>query len=308
MIPQPPPPPSQQLDIFAHSRDVMLRNDVLQALEQRDAPGARTAWLALADEFPTDPDLRSLDVLASALEQHRDTPLPDHEALARERQLLTEDVAAAARRALGTAAGEAWLRPMWQALAARCAGLPFQASRADDHAAALWLRGEHWAQAALAVQGIESWRRIPAPLAWMVEARCRLGQLDESWALLAELAWLAPSRLDALLRRPIDPLLARMHKKFVSAFDNASDGALDSSGESVDLAWFPAWVLTQTPALAPHLSLALHSQHSAAERGMRLLLDLLSLERQGRHHDLVQRRRALRDLHAPLYAAYMATR
>ena len=103
-----------------------------------------------------------------------------------------------------------------------------------------------------------------------------------------------------------------MHKKFDSAFDgtfdSAFDGAIDSSGESVDLAWFPAWVLTQTPALAPHLSLALHSQHSAAERGMRLLLDLLSLERQGRHNDLVQRRRALRDLHAPLYAAYMATR
>jgi hypothetical protein len=41
---------------------------------------------------------------------------------------------------------------------------------------------------------------------------------------------------------------------------------------------------------------------------MRLVLELLGLERQGRHAELVQRRRALRDLHAPLYAAYMSTR
>ena len=303
MIPQQPQPvqhPPQQLDIFAHSRDVMLRNDVLHALDRRDATGALAACRALADEFPTDPDLPSLDVLAHALAPPCDTPLTDHDALARERQRLVDDVAAAAHRALGPAAAEPWLRPMWHALALRCAGLPFQPARPDDHATTLWLHGAHWAEAVLAVQGIESWRRIPAPLAWMLEARCRLGQLDACWALLAELAWLAPGRLDTLLRRPIDPLLARLH----TAFDRSFDGAGDAS----DLPWFPAWVLTHTPALSPHLALAQPSQHSDAERGMRLLLDLLSLERQGRHHDLVQRRRTLRDLHAPLYAAYMATR
>ena len=306
------PPPPQQLDIFAHSRDVMLRNDVLHALDRRDAAGARAAWLVLASEFPADPDLPSLDVLARALEAPCDTPLPNHDALARERHRLTDDVAVAARRALGTISAEPWLRPMWQALALRCAAIPFQASRPDDHATALWLRGAHWAQAALAVQGIESWRRIPAPLAWMVEARCRLGELDACWALLAELAWLAPGRLDALLRRPIDPLLARLHAKFERSWDGgfeaSFDGAFNALGNACDLPWFPAWMLTHTPALAPHLALAQPSQHTDAERGMRLVLDLLSLERQGRHNDLVQRRRALRDLHVPLYAAYMATR
>ena len=307
MVPQPPQhlqPPPQQLDMFAHSRDVMLRNDVLHALGRRDATGARAAWRALADEFPTDPDLASLDVLARALAHSCDTPVPDHDALAAERTRLVDEVTVAAHRALGVAAAETWLGPMWHALARRCAALTFQAARPDDHAAALWLRGAHWAQAALAVQGIESWRRIPAPLAWMLEARCRLDQLDESWALVAELAWLAPGRLDALLRRSIDPLLTRLH----TAFDRSFDGRADEPGDASDLPWFPAWLLTHTPALAPRLALAQPSQHSDAERGMRLLLDLLSLERQGRHHDLVQRRRALRDLHAPLYAAYMATR
>lgn len=278
----------------------MLRNDVLRALEQHDATGARAAWHALADAFAHDPDLRPLDMLTRALEQRSDTPLPDHDALARERLVLAQDLSAAARQALGATAGDAWLRPLWRALAARSASLPFHAARADDHAATLWLRGEHWAAAAQAVQGIESWRRIPLPLAWMAEARCHLDGIDGSWALLTELAWLSPHRLDTLLRRLDDPLLARLHKKF--------DATFEGSGEVTDLAWFPAWVLTETPALAPHLALALPSQHSAAEQGMRLLLELLGLERQGRHHELVQRRRALRDLHAPLYAAYMATR
>ena len=54
--------PPQQLDIFAHSRDVMLRNDVLQALERRDAASARAAWRALAAEFDADLALGSVSV------------------------------------------------------------------------------------------------------------------------------------------------------------------------------------------------------------------------------------------------------
>ena len=290
----------QQLDIFAHSRDVMLRNDVLQALERREAASARAAWRALAAEFDADLALPPLDVLTRVLEQRDDSPLLDHDALARERHALAQEVATAARQALGAEAGDAWLHPLWAALAARCERLPFNPARPDDHAAALWLRGGDWGAAVQAVERIESWRRIPAPLAWMLEARFRLGGIDESWALLAELAWLAPSRLDALLRHLHDPLLTRLHKRFEAAFD--------CDGQRNELAWLPAWLLTQTPALAPRLALAQPAQHSDAERGMRLMLELLGLERQGRHHDFVQRRRSLRDLHGPLYAAYMATR
>ncbi|MFP3646177.1 hypothetical protein [Paraburkholderia sp. SIMBA_054] len=41
----------QQLDIFADSRDVMLRNAVLEELQRRDGDGARTALDQLATEF-----------------------------------------------------------------------------------------------------------------------------------------------------------------------------------------------------------------------------------------------------------------
>jgi len=53
---------------------------------------------------------------------------------------------------------------------------------------------------------------------------------------------------------------------------------------------------------------AQHSLHTAPEQAMRLLLELLGLERQGRHHEMVERRKALRDVHPSLYAAYMTTR
>ena len=64
-----------------------------------------------------------------------------------------------------------------------------------------------WAAAADAVGRIESWWRIPAPLAWMTEARHRMDGLDAAWPLLVELAWLAPKRFDALARSLADASL-----------------------------------------------------------------------------------------------------
>ena len=154
---------------------------------------------------------------------------------------------------------------------------------------------------------IESWRRIPAPLAWMTEARHHLeglrgndGDREGSLSLLAELAWLSPSRFDTLAKRLADPSLERLLKKFGANFEG--------EGTSDDLAWFPAWALTEEAGLARWLGQAQPGLHTEPERAMRLMLDLLSLERQGRHHDLVAKRKLLRDVHASIYAAYMRTR
>ena len=293
-------PAPRQLDIFADSHDVMLRNDVLRAIEDRQSAEARHAVAALARAYPQDAHLSALELLVGALEDCDSVPLPDHDALARERSALLEDLTPAALQAYGTADGARWLRPLWRDLATRAATLPFRPDRPEDHSAALFLRAEDWPFAAAAVEGVESWRRIPAPLGWMLEARCASGALDHAWPLLAELAWLAPARLDQLLRRLDDPLLQRLHKTFGAEFDG--------DGGARDLVWFPAWLLTHRPALAPQLALAQPSPNEAPERALRLLLDLLALERQGRHHDLVQRRRTLRGLQRHLYDAYMATR
>ena len=289
-----------QLDIFEDSRDQMLRNDVLHALERRDAAAARQAWQQFAAEYADDATLAPLDRLVHALERPETALFDAAPQAAVALRLLQDDLVPAAQRLWSAAAADAWLAPLWAQLARRAARLAFDAAAPELHAAALWLRAGQPAEAAEAVAHIASWRRIPAPLAWMTEAVHRRDGLDASWALLAELAWLAPERFDALLRRLGDPLLDRLRRQF--------DAAYEGDGPSGDAAWFPAWVLCEKPALAALIGQAQPGLKRAPERAMRLLLDLLQLERQGRQHDLILRRRQLRDLQPALYAAYMKSR
>jgi len=254
----------------------------------------------LNDEYPHDHALAPLAVLLAALEAPERPPFADRDAASAARAELTDRIAPAAQRLLGEVDAATWLAPLWRRIAHQAQRLPFRAEHSDDHAAALWLRAGDWPEAAAAAARIESWRRIPAPLAWMAEARYRIDGLDAVWALLAELAWLAPGRFDMLVRRLGDPNVDRLRKQFDAEFDGVGDVS--------DLAWFPAWVLTEQPALAPRLAQAQASQPDPPEQAMRLLLMLLGLERRGRHHELIERRKALRDLHPSLFAAYMKTR
>lgn len=289
-----------QLNLFDHCRDVMLRNDVLQALQQRDLEAARRACSAFGAEFPLDPGLPPLALLIDALAPADEAPFADHDLLLAARSAIGEHIEPAALRLFGQAEGMAWLLPLWRQLAQRAAPLQFRTERTEDHAAPLWLRAGDAAAASRAVAGIESWRRIPAPLGWMAEACWHMQGLPAAWPLLVELAWLAPARFDTLTKRLADPVLGRLRKGF--------DAGFEGQGDVSDLAWFPAWVLTTSTALAPSLREAQPALHTAPEQAMRLLLELLSLERHGRHHELVERRRQLQDLHGPLFKAYMQTR
>lgn len=289
-----------QLDIFEHSRDVMLRNDVVHALEQRDAAMARASWQALATECPQDPSLPSLLVLTEAIEARSQAAFRDHEALRHARQAVQDHIQPAALRTFGEKGAAAWLCPLWRDLAQRAGPLAFRGDCGEDHAAPLWLRAGDWKAVVDVVAAIESWRRIPAPLAWMAQARLHLYGLQPTWAMLAELAWLSPRRFDELVQRSGDPVLQQLVRKFEANFEGA--------GDVNDLAWFPAWVLTDHPGLADHLGPAQGSQHHPPEQAMRVLIELLGLERQGRHHDIIARRKTLRDLRPSLYGAYMKTR
>ena len=289
-----------QLDLFADSRDVMLRNDVLDALQRRHACDARQAWERLTGEYPADDTAPMLAVLISAIENVPTARFVSHPALVEARRVLADEIAPAARRLLGEQAAGAWLVPCWRTLAQRAAALPFDADCSDHHAAPVWLQAGDWDAAKQAVERIASWRRIPAPLAWMTEARYRADGLDLAWPLLTELAWLAPARCVALISRLGDASLDALRRQF--------DAEFIGTGELTDFAWFPAWLLTVKPGLADRLREAQLSRHVDAERATSMLLQILSLERQGRHHDLIERRQALRDLHGGLYAAYLKTR
>jgi hypothetical protein len=109
-----------------------------------------------------------------------------------------------------------------------------------------------------------------------------------AWPLLTELAWLSPGRFAFLVTELRDPLLVALRRKF--------DAQFEGTGQTADLAWFPAWVLVEKAAFASRMREAQPSRHTSPERATRLLLQILELERQGSQHDLVERRKALRDL------------
>lgn len=296
-----------QLDIFEHSREVMLRNDTVHALERRDAPAALQACERLAQEHPTDESLAALRVLCGyveAAEVDRHEEFRNHAALREARHKLQDSIHDAAQRTFGAPDAAVWLAVSWQDIARRAGSLAFDARVPQDHAAPMWLRAGNWEAAAQAVATIESWRRKPAPLAWMAEARLHLLGLRATWPLLAELGWLSPALLESVAQHSPDPLLPQLIRSFEANFDASSSGG----GEIADLSWFAAWVLIERPSLREQMAVAQASQHSAQEQAMRLLVELLGLERQGRHSDIVARRKVLRDLQPSLYAAYMKNR
>lgn len=289
-----------QLDIFAHSRDVMLRNAVADALQRRDAVAARGGLHLLLSEYPSDDLLPALSTLTRALEDQRPERFGDHDALRRAHGEITCEVMPAAARVFGDTAGNAWLAPFWRALAHAAEHLPLCRNEHDAHAVPWWIKVGDWVAAQEAIARIASWRRIPTTLCWMAEAQYHKHGLEAIWPLLAELAWLSASRLDGLVHRLKDACLTTLRRTFNYRFEG--DGAVE------DLVWFPAWALIEKPGLANLLRQAQQSTQSSPERAMRLLLELLNLERHGRHHELVERRKELRDLQPALFAAYMSTR
>jgi hypothetical protein len=82
----------EQLDIFADSRDVMLRNDVLEALQRRVVVSARTAVKRLASEYPDDGALPAMSMLVRELDRRATERFADHGALAIARRQLEDEV------------------------------------------------------------------------------------------------------------------------------------------------------------------------------------------------------------------------
>jgi hypothetical protein len=294
----------RQLDIFDDGRDVALRNDLAQALLDGDPLAARRIANTLQAEFGADPVLAP----AAALIEHQHWQLSlgaqgllDVTTLLGARQRLDGPVAAAAAAVFGALEALAWLAGQWRWLAGQASGVGWHPAHAGAHAAALYLRGQAWPQAAEAVARIDSWRRIPVPLLWMTQARWRGDGADAAWPLLAEALWLAPARaaalLPALADKSLDQLVARFEERF------------DTTAESADVwAWLPAFALVDQPLLAGPFSPATPPKEDAPGCAFSVVMALLRLEHQGRHHEIVESRARLQALSAALFAAYMVTR
>jgi hypothetical protein len=290
----------QQLDIFADSRDVVLRNDVVEQAQRRRAVDARAALRQLAREYPEDSALPAMTVLVGELENGSSLPLTDHAELAAVRRHLEDHAMPAAQRVMLAQDAHAWSTPCWRSLAQRAAPLAFCGTDTESHAAPLWLRAGDWAAATDAVNTIESWWRILSPLAWMAEARYRAAGLDAAWPPLAELAWLAPSRFATLIAGLRDASLDALRRRV--------DAEFSGTGEIKDYAWFPAWLLVVKPALVGRLGEARVQRELPASRATALLGEILRREHEGDQHELVALREGLSRLHTGLFDAYMATR
>lgn len=294
----------RQLDIFDDSRDVALRNDLAQALLAADPVAARRIAGTLQAEFGDDRVLAPAYTLIEHLGWRLSLNVPGHlevAAVLDARQRLDGPLAAAAVAVLGAQEAPSWLGAQWCWLAGQAADIGWQPAAAEAHPAALYLRGQAWAQAAEAVARIESWRRIPLPLLWMTQARWRGNGADAGWPLLAEALWLAPTRAAALLPALADARLERLVARFEERVDPAA-----ASG--ADWAWLPAFALVEQPLLAGPLSSAIVPTETAPGEAFGVVMALLRLERQGRHHEIVAHRARLQALSANLFAAYMATR
>jgi hypothetical protein len=289
---------NMQLDLFVHSRDVMLRNDVLASLRSRDAAAGQKALAVLGAEYPQDnllaPSAELLKALTASTERFR-----DHDEAAAAVHTMQNVIVPSANFVFGTGEARNWLAVIWRSLASSAARLSYNVVTPHTHAAFMSLQGHDWVAAESATATIPSWRRIPTSLAWMAEARCGRGGLQSAWCLLVELAWIDTPRFGALARRLDAPALRKLLDDFDADFEPDSEA---------DLAWFPAWTLITEPALAPVFREAQVCNDAAPERASRLVMELLVLERQGRHVDLVAERKRLRDLNTTLFSRYMSTR
>ena len=287
-----------QFDLFMHGRNVMLQNDIVAALRDRDEAAGRQALAIFATEFPEHELLAPMAILLNTLVMPAEL-FADHNSAAASLRDMETVVVAAARGVFGDKEANDWLSPLWRSLAHCAANLPFNAGMPKTHAAYLLLQSGDWAAAEAAVAGIPSWRRIPAPLVWMAEARFYQGGLEQVWRLLLELAWIDACAFGALARRLKAPSLHKLLRDFDAAFED---------DEAPDRAWFPAWLLIVLPAMASIMRETQPCNNNAPERVARLITELLALEKQGRHADIVAQRKRLRDLHAGLYAIYLSSR
>ena len=312
----------QQLDIFNDGRDTQLVHRLAEAVRAGDSNAAALALQSLQTEFPDDRHLSAATTLLTCLNDacsspalHFSTSEPARQSLAH----LTQQLMPAAQRLLGAADASPWLAQRCKQLATRCAGLPYRSDSKDVHAAALWLRAGAWAEAAQAVHGIESWRRRPTPLGWMAQASSQLEGADAAWPLVAELAWLRPSRVPGLVAVLAQPEFTKLAQRFETAegawldADGANSARAAPAAGSTDTtasdwAWWQAWLLVEQPLLWRPLSTAQTQADGPAQRAFHLMLSLMHLEKRGSHHELIAHRKQLREQSPALFAAYMATR
>ena len=290
---------NDQLDLFLDSQSVRFVNEVVAALDARDAERTAAGLAALRAHAPDDANLPALEFLTDALAGWC-KPAADAQAIAGAARWLEREVAPAAQRALGVCAG-GFVCAFFRELADVARGLSYSNAQPTAHRAWLCLRCGAWAEAEAAAQAIPRASTTPDALQWLACARYRQHGLAAARSALFALAWHAPQRLASALAELQDELLDRDWQRFTGAceWDSVADAELP--------AWFPAWYLHEHPAVRNDLDY-FDAPSSKPAEAARLLNHILDLESRGDWHKLASARDKLRKLNEDVFKLYMARR
>ena len=289
-----------QLDLFLHSRAVVLANEVIEALLARDAVRAAEGLDSLLAEQPGHCGRKALETLCAVL---REWPfLPGGPAgIAAAIRRLEADAHPAARAAMGEKAAD-FMRPLWRELARDACAHAYDPAFAQSYSAPLYLRCGDAEAALAAAQAIAHHDDNVDALHWLAVARHRIDGLDASRTPIMRLALIGPERLPTVLSEIDDPLLSRDWHAFHGACH-----WLDPQDEAT-AAWFPAWHLVEYPGIRIDLGASAALPATRAAQAFVELARLLGLEKQGYSSALVSARRRLRELDSDLFDLYMARR
>jgi hypothetical protein len=155
----------RQLDLFIDGGDALLIQEIVTGLIDRDVGRSEMGLHRLGQEHARHPDLEALTVLVEALTPS--VPAAATHVVLTERIELTERrLVPAARRFLG-ADPDAFLPPVWQALAATAADLPFEATHPRAHRAWLCEQYGEWTDMRAVVEKEPGWADTPLLRYWM---------------------------------------------------------------------------------------------------------------------------------------------
>ena len=290
---------ARQLDLFLDGRDAFLVYEVVTSLVGRDRARAETGLERLRQEHPFHPDLPALALLVAALNE----PLPSpttHAGVTAGIEALQQALAPAALLLLGEDAAT-FLQPLWKALAATVASLPFDKAHPRAHLSWLCQQYGDWAAVRAAVEAEPDWTASACLRYRLGLARHHLGELEAAIRLWLPLCWMDP--LLFARRAPTLPstVLCEGWEAFERAvsFDQWLADTTDAAG------WFPAWLLLRHRGLVHLFRADEVPDAGTAARAFRHLLSLVPLESHGLSDALVRERRALQQLSSGFFRYYM---
>jgi hypothetical protein len=289
-----------QLDLFVHSRTVILLNDLIDSLLEHNGARGRERLQLLRAEAPGLPALDALGTLCEALERW---PVATTGAggTARVVEWLDSEVARAAASALGTSA-PTFMRSLWRALAVSVASQSYDPAHPRSHCAYCYLRAGDAPAALEALATIRGRDLDPFILQWVTLARHGTAGWHACRAPLFTLALSAPQHLPSVLMGLADPSLHSDWERFWL------DCAWLDPRDATAGAWFPAWYLIEHPARRFDEPVTAADLDTSPARAFQATKLLLALEPSGYGAALISARAELRRINARLFEHYMSRR